>query len=180
MEDLPEIGKNVLFVECALCPRWNFSKESISELVKRIPANLLPVSVPVLCSVEQAEKSLAPLKGKEFDSILVFACGVGAQVVSETLGGRVIPLLDTKQISKKNLGKLEEYCEGCDNCNIHETAGICVKTRCPKHLLNGPCESILEGGMCEAKPEMKCVWVSVYEKMKRENRLSDFVKVREK
>jgi hypothetical protein len=34
---------------------------------------------------------------------------------------------------------------------------------CPKQLRNGPCGGVREGGYCEVKPEMKCVWVLAWD-----------------
>ena len=33
---------------------------------------------------------------------------------------------------------------------------------CPKTIRNGPCGGVREGGFCEVKPEMRCVWVEAW------------------
>lgn len=178
---MKRIGENAVFIECALCPRWNFSKEEIKRVFIKLSAinpNIIPVTIPVLCSADKSKMALLKLRDRNLDQALVFSCGVGAQIVSEVLDIPVIPLLDTKGIAKKEDGKFEEYCSGCSECTIHETAGICVKTRCPKHLLNGPCDGVRKGGMCEVNPDKRCVWVEVYERMKRFGRLEEFIRVR--
>lgn len=30
---------------------------------------------------------------------------------------------------------------------------------CPKTIRNGPCGGVRDNGMCEVKPDMRCVWV---------------------
>ena len=30
---------------------------------------------------------------------------------------------------------------------------------CPKQIRNGPCGGVRDNGMCEVKPDMRCVWV---------------------
>jgi len=34
---------------------------------------------------------------------------------------------------------------------------------CPKELRNGPCGGVREGGFCEVKPAMRCVWVLAWD-----------------
>jgi hypothetical protein len=54
-------------------------------------------------------------------------------------------------------------------------AGYDVAGQCPKRMLNGPCGGVRDG-MCEV--EGPCVWVKVYAKLKSEDKLEEFTKVR--
>ena len=54
-------------------------------------------------------------------------------------------------------------CRMCGQCILHSTGMTCSMT-CPKNLRNGPCGGVRQNGHCEVKPEMRCVWVQVYER----------------
>ncbi len=57
-------------------------------------------------------------------------------------------------------------CRMCGQCALSET-GMSCPMNCPKEIRNGPCGGVREGGYCEVKPEMRCVWVEGYEGAKR-------------
>ena len=66
-------------------------------------------------------------------------------------------------------------CKLCGNCLLAETGLTCV-TNCPKTLRNGPCGGVRENGMCEVKPDMRCVWVEAWEgstRLRRRTRTRD-------
>jgi hypothetical protein len=48
---------------------------------------------------------------------------------------------------------------------------------CPKELRNGPCGGVREGGMCEVKPNMRCVWVEAWDGSSRMRNGGDISKV---
>jgi len=53
-------------------------------------------------------------------------------------------------------------CRMCGQCVLSST-GMSCPMNCPKNLRNGPCGGVREGGFCEVKPEMRCVWVEAWE-----------------
>ena len=57
-------------------------------------------------------------------------------------------------------------CQMCGQCVLHSTGMTCPMT-CPKNLLNGPCGGVRTNGHCEVIPEMKCIWVTAFERSKR-------------
>lgn len=57
-------------------------------------------------------------------------------------------------------------CRMCGQCVLHSTGMTCPMT-CPKTLRNGPCGGVREGGYCEVKPEMRCIWVEAFERSQR-------------
>ena len=48
-------------------------------------------------------------------------------------------------------------CQMCGQCVLSST-GMSCPMNCPKQLRNGPCGGVREGGYCEVRPAMKCVW----------------------
>ncbi len=53
-------------------------------------------------------------------------------------------------------------CRMCGQCVLSST-GMSCPMNCPKELQNGPCGGVREGGFCEVKPQMRCVWVLAWE-----------------
>lgn len=49
-------------------------------------------------------------------------------------------------------------CQMCGRCAL-ATNGMACPTNCPKRLRNGPCGGVRADGACEAKPDMRCVFV---------------------
>ena len=57
-------------------------------------------------------------------------------------------------------------CQMCGQCVLSST-GMSCPMNCPKQLRNGPCGGVREGGFCEVKPAMRCVWVEAWEGAER-------------
>lgn len=53
-------------------------------------------------------------------------------------------------------------CKMCGQCALSST-GMSCSMNCPKNLRNGPCGGVREGGFCEVKPSMRCVWVEAWD-----------------
>lgn len=105
------------------------------------------------------------------DSILVLACGTGAQTVNEALNKPShigAESLFVGQVAR--LGKYSEKCSTCGKCVLEDFEGICPVTRCAKGLLNGPCGGYRDG-KCEVDPEKDCAWVQIYKRMDERGRL---------
>lgn len=117
-------------------------------------------------------------KGKEYaaaiqgaDSVLVLACGSGAQTIGDELGVPVHPGADSLFIGEVvRLGKYVEKCSACGQCILEYTDGICPVTRCSKGLLNGPCGGS-NNGKCEVDPEKDCAWALIFDRLKERGHL---------
>ena len=57
-------------------------------------------------------------------------------------------------------------CQMCGQCALSRT-GMSCPMNCPKQLRNGPCGGVRANGMCEVKPDMRCVWVEAWEGSRR-------------
>jgi len=117
------------------------------------------------CDPEYVEE-LAPFIDQA-DAVLSMACGCGVQEVARRFKNLpVYPALNTKFMgASERQGVWAERCQGCGDCLLGLTGGICPIARCSKRLLNGPCGGST-GGKCEISPEVDCVWQLIWDRLK--------------
>jgi len=102
----------------------------------------------------------------DYQAILSIACGVGVQYMAEHYTIPAVPGLNTAFMGGAvQQGVWSEKCQGCGNCVLHLTGGICPITRCSKSLLNGPCGGS-SNGKCEVNPEIECGWQLIIDRLK--------------
>lgn len=114
------------------------------------------------------------------DAVLSMACGAGVQFVAERFAGKpVYPALNTTFIGvNRDIGWYEEACRSCGDCQLAYTGGICPVTKCSKSIFNGPCGGTNKG-KCEVSSEIPCAWYEIYERLKKQNRLDNILKIRQ-
>jgi ferredoxin len=112
------------------------------------------------------------------EAVLSMACGAGVQTVAEVFPTLpVLPALNTSFLgSLDEPGIWREKCQGCGNCILAYTGGICPVTRCAKHLFNGPCGGS-KNGKCEINKEVDCAWQLVIDRLKALGRMDDYEKI---
>ena len=117
------------------------------------------------CDPEYVEE-LAPFIDQA-DAVLSMACGCGVQEVARRYKNLpVYPALNTKFMgASERQGVWAERCQGCGDCLLGLTGGICPIARCSKRLLNGPCGGSTNG-KCEISPEVDCVWQLIWNRLK--------------
>ena len=117
------------------------------------------------CDPEYVEE-LAPFIDQT-DAVLSMACGCGVQEVARRYKNLpVYPALNTKFMgASERQGVWAERCQGCGDCLLGLTGGICPIARCSKRLLNGPCGGST-GGKCEISPDVDCVWQLIWDRLK--------------
>jgi len=114
------------------------------------------------------------------DSVLVMTCGLGIQSFRENLkSGKPVHVgcdtLFMGEIDAK--GAFFERCSACGDCVLELTGLMCPVTRCPKSLLNGPCGG-QNKGKCEVDKDMDCVWVLIYDELKKTGGLAQLKEIR--
>jgi ferredoxin len=111
----------------------------------------------------------------EYDAVISLACGVGVQFLAEKyLQIPVYPGVNTLFMGvTEQRGVWTERCQGCGQCILGQTAGICPIARCAKRLLNGPCGGSTKG-KCEINPELDCAWQLIIDRLKELGRLDDY------
>lgn len=133
------------------------------------------------CNYLKVKKDLKTLNDEfgQADAIISIACGDGTQTIAKVCKFPVYPGNNTLFIGEvERVGKYEEACRACGDCQLAWTAGICPVTKCAKGLLNGPCGGSRDG-KCEVNPENDCAWIEIYKKLKEQGKLENLLKVRE-
>ena len=132
----------------------------------------LAAALDMACRLEGKEMEILDIidQAEGADAVLSIACGAGIQSLAERLPGKaVLPGLNTMFIGESSgSGLWQERCQGCGNCVLGITGGLCPVTRCAKGLLNGPCGGS-QGGRCEVSMTLKCdvpcVWALIYDRL---------------
>ena len=117
------------------------------------------------CDPEYVEELSAHLD--KADAVLSMACGCGVQTIASRYKEKIVfPAVNTKFMgASESQGVWAERCQGCGDCMLGITGGICPVARCSKHLLNGPCGGTSDG-RCEIGPDTDCAWQLIWERLK--------------
>ena len=103
----------------------------------------------------------------QVDAVLSMACGCGVQEIARRYKDKpVYPAVNTTFMgASERQGVWAERCQGCGDCVLGLTGGICPIARCSKRLLNGPCGGST-GGKCEINPDIDCAWQLIWDRLK--------------
>ena len=111
----------------------------------------------------------------QYDAVISLACGVGVQFMAEKyMSMPVLPGVDTCFMGvTEERGVWSERCQGCGNCMLAKTAGICPVSRCAKRLFNGPCGGSTDGH-CEIHKDVICGWQLIVDRLTQLDKLDDY------
>ncbi|MBN1573585.1 MAG: electron transport complex subunit RsxC [Deltaproteobacteria bacterium] len=171
--------ENVAIFACKLCFK-EFERdrsdelEGIREAIEAAGKNIAVIEeIDFLCIRTSTEKVLTTIDLDKVDAIVTSSCGVGTQLLASISEKPVVAGADTMGgalfrgfVPEGEAGKL---CRACGQCVLNYTGGICPVSYCPKFLLNGPCGGAVNG-KCEVDGERDCVWLKIYERLKRQGR----------
>lgn len=128
------------------------------------------------CDPEYVEEILPMIDGVE--AVMSMACGCGVQQLAMRYKEKpVFPAVNTKFMgASERQGVWAERCQGCGNCLLGETGGICPIARCAKQLMNGPCGGSA-GGRCEIGEDVDCAWQLIWDRLKALGREESFLEI---
>ena len=111
----------------------------------------------------------------KYDAVVSLACGAGVQFMAEKyFKTPILPGVNTCFMGvTEERGVWTERCQGCGQCILGKTAGICPISRCAKRLLNGPCGGSTHG-TCEISRDIECAWQLIINRLKELGRLEDY------
>jgi ferredoxin len=133
------------------------------------------------CDPEHVEELVTHVDGA--DAILSMACGCGVQTVAARYKEKpVFPAVNTTFMgASERQGVWAERCQGCGDCVLGITGGICPIARCSKRLMNGPCGGSTKG-KCEIDPNIDCAWQLIWDRLKAlglEKRIEDIMEAKD-
>ncbi len=110
----------------------------------------------------------------QYDAVVSLACGVGVQFMAEKYPSKpVLPGVNTSFMGvTEERGVWTERCQGCGQCILATTGGICPVSRCAKRIFNGPCGGS-SGGKCEISKEVDCAWQLIVDRLKELGRFEE-------
>jgi ferredoxin len=127
------------------------------------------------CEPEYIDPLVDQIKSGGVEAVLSLACGVGVNMLAERLEALpVLPGVNTTfygGVVEEGLWK--EYCVGCGDCMLAETAGVCPIVRCSKGLVDGTCGGT-DKGKCEVSPDIDCAWYLIFQRLKGRNELEKY------
>lgn len=117
------------------------------------------------CDPEYVEELVTLIDQSE--AIMSMACGCGVQEIARRFKDKpVYPAVNTTFMgASERQGVWAERCQGCGECVLGLTGGICPIARCSKQLLNGPCGGSTNG-KCEVDPDIECAWQLIWDRLK--------------
>jgi hypothetical protein len=113
-----------------------------------------------------------------YEAVVSLACGVGVQFTAEKYQNLpVYPGVNTLFMGANEMrGVWSERCQGCGQCLLAHSGGICPVSRCAKRILNGPCGGST-AGKCEISKELPCGWQLIIDRLKALGRMDDYEKI---
>jgi ferredoxin len=117
------------------------------------------------CDPEYVEELVSSVD--RADAILSMACGCGVQTIAARYKEKIVlPAVNTKFMgASERQGVWSERCQGCGDCVLGITGGVCPIARCSKRLMNGPCGGSTKG-KCEISQDVDCAWQLIWDRMK--------------
>jgi len=170
--------KNDLFViSCNKCFK-EFEAETepecaqLCDFIKEQGKNLVAdTQVDFLCNKPMTGKKLDAVWPEGAKSAFVISCGLGIQTVAEMAEIPVYAASDSVCFEGRHgMALTKRRCDGCNQCYLNLTGGVCPIVDCSKSLVNGQC-----GGSkdfkCEVDKNKDCGWDKIYERLAAQNRL---------
>jgi len=128
------------------------------------------------CDPEYANTLADTLEG--YDTVLSIACGCGVQFIAQVYPDKpVLPGVNTRFMGvTEEHGVWAERCQGCGDCVLDRTQGICPVTRCAKSIMNGPCGGS-QNGWCEVRKDIPCAWQLIIDRLKASGKLDSYSEI---
>lgn len=141
-----------------------------------------PIEIKEVCLERQCDPEyLEPMRPyvEDYQAVLSIACGAGIQFLAEKFSRTpLLPGINTGFLGvTERQGVWAERCQGCGDCVLHLTGGICPVTRCAKSLFHGPCGGSVNG-VCEVSRDVPCGWQLIIDRLIALDQLDNYGKLK--
>lgn len=140
------------------------------------------IEIKEVCLERQCDPEyLEPMRPyiEDYQAVLSIACGAGIQFMAEKFTkSPLLPGINTGFLGvTERQGEWTERCQGCGDCVLHLTGGICPVTRCAKSIFHGPCGGSVQG-TCEVDKEVKCGWQLIIDRLVTLDQMDNYGKLK--
>ena len=175
-------GKDRLFIiACNKCfkefdtveePERGELEKLAAELGKTVTGS---AGIDFLCNQVQTGKKLQDMIPEGTENVIVASCGLGVQTVADLAEKPVYAACDSINYrGYHGMALTERKCDACAQCYLNITGGICPVVDCSKSLINGQCGGA-KNGKCEVDGTRDCAWEKIYQRLKKQGRLEEFL-----
>ena len=174
-------GKKLFILECLGCQDVYSPRDEVNKFIDNLKEKVLDrVRLDYICNRDFVSAYIKRYSKQiqEAEIVLIFSCGVGAQVVASLMEHKVVyTCCDTLYLNGFQGLNVQQFdCYQCGECYMNYTGGVCPLTNCSKGLINGPCGGAKEG-KCEVNPEADCAWGVIYRRLEKLKNLGILKKV---
>ncbi|MCL2409403.1 MAG: electron transport complex subunit RsxC [Oscillospiraceae bacterium] len=134
------------------------------------------VNVDFLCNKTTTQNKLELPTGTE--NVAVISCGLGIQTVADLSDMPVYAAADSVKSYDGHHGMAltTVRCDGCGQCYLNLTGGICPIVDCSKSLVNGQCGGS-KNFKCEVSKDKDCAWDKIHERLAAQGRAAEILNV---
>ncbi len=174
-------GKKLFILECLGCQDVYSPRDEVNKFIDNLKEKVSArVRMDYICNRDFVSAYIKRYSKQiqEAERVLIFSCGVGAQIVASLMEHKVVyTCCDTLYLNGFQGLNVQQFdCCQCGECYLNYTGGVCPLMNCSKSLINGPCGGAKEG-KCEVNPEADCVWGVIYNRLEKMNKLDILKKV---
>ena len=178
LTQLLEHKDDIFVISCNKCFK-EFEAETEPEcgefcdFIKQQGKNLAgSTQVDFLCNELMSAKKLEAIWPKEAKNTCVISCGLGIQTVAKMADTPVYAASDSVCFEGRHgMALTKRRCDGCAQCYLNLTGGVCPIVDCSKSLVNGQCGGS-KNFKCEVDKDKDCGWDKIYERLAAQKRLN--------
>ena len=181
LEELLKDKDNLFVLSCNKCFKdFSFDADPDADafvsFAKELGRNIVGTkSLDYVCNKTLLEEKIEGAIPENAENVIIISCGLGVQTMAGLTDKPVYTATDSlNYVGYHGMALTNKTCDACNQCYLNITGGICPIVDCTKSLVNGQCGGA-KNGKCEIDPKKDCAWEKIYQKLKAQGRLEEFL-----